>query len=184
MEREQHLNALIRILQCAYSGELAAGHAYRGHWRSVKKQQERAAIQRIELEEWVHRKRVGEMLTELGAMPLPRKEIRMWLVGHTIGASCHLIGWFFPMYFAGRLESGNVVEYEEAARHAAALGFTAFEKDLVGMARVEREHEIFFLNVIAGHRLLPLTRRLFKWGCAEPRDPTVSRDEFLTESAD
>src|SRR5262249_6109931 len=157
MEREHHLNALIRILQCAYSGELAAGHAYHGHWRSVKKQHERIAIQRIELEEWVHRKRVGEMLADLGARRLLRKEIRLWLVGHAIGASCHLIGWFFPMYFAGRLESGNVLEYEEAARHAAAVGLSAFESDLLGMARVEREHEIFFLNVIAGHRLLPFT---------------------------
>ena len=28
---------LIRILQNAYSGELAAAYAYRGHWRSLKK---------------------------------------------------------------------------------------------------------------------------------------------------
>ena len=27
---------LIRILQNAYSGEIAAAYAYRGHWKSVK----------------------------------------------------------------------------------------------------------------------------------------------------
>jgi len=61
-----------------------------------------------------------------------------------------------PMYFAGRLESGNVIRYQVAASHAAALGLREFEADLLVMARVEKEHELFFLNIIAGHRLLPI----------------------------
>jgi hypothetical protein len=35
----------------AYSGELAAGLAYRGHWRSVRDAAERERIQTIEAEE-------------------------------------------------------------------------------------------------------------------------------------
>ncbi len=27
---------LIRILQSAYSGEMAAAYAYRGHWKNIK----------------------------------------------------------------------------------------------------------------------------------------------------
>ena len=40
---------LIRILQNAYSGELAAAYAYRGHWQSLKKSAaERERIRQIE----------------------------------------------------------------------------------------------------------------------------------------
>lgn len=161
---------LIRILQGAYSGELAAGFAYRGHWKSVKRQSERAAIQKIEREEWVHRERVGEMLVSLAARPLRFREVKLWIIGRSIGLACHLIGWFLPMYFAGRLESGNVLEYEEAAHHAAALGLSEFEADLRVMSRVEKEHEDFFLGVIAGHRLLPLMHSIFKWGLTKETD--------------
>ena len=70
MDPEHHRSHLIQILQSAYSGELAAGFAYRGHWKSLKKTGERAAVQKIENEEWVHRKRVGEMLESLAASPL------------------------------------------------------------------------------------------------------------------
>jgi hypothetical protein len=31
------------------------------------------------------------------------------------------------------------------------------------MARVEAEHEIFFREMVAGHRLLPMMRKLFGW---------------------
>ena len=175
MDPEGHRRHLIRILQSAYSGELAAGFAYRGHWKSLKNAGERAAVQKIEQEEWVHRERVGEMLESLSASPLKYREAKFWLIGRTIGLSCHVIGWFLPMYFAGRLESGNVVEYETAAFHAAALGLKEFEADLLVMARVEKEHELFFLNVITGHRLLPIVSGMFGWGAIEePPAETVS----------
>jgi len=162
---------LIRILQGAYSGELAAGLAYRGHRKSVSRADERAAIQKIEREEAVHRQRVGEILASLAARPLKFREAKMWMIGRAIGLSCHALGRFLPMYFAGRLESGNVVEYEDAAAHAAALGLRDFEADLLVMARVEKEHELFFLGVVAGHRLLPLMQTIFKWGECDTRAP-------------
>jgi hypothetical protein len=175
MDREQHRRHLIHILQGAYSGELAAGFAYRGHWKSVKQTEERDAIQKIEREEWVHRKRVGEMLVSLGAAPLRFREAKLWVIGRTIGLACHLIGWFLPMYFAGRLESGNVIEYEVAASHAAELGLKEFEADLLVMAQVEKEHELFFLNVISGHRLLPIVSGIFGWGAiSQANAETVS----------
>ena len=58
---------LIALLQLAYSGELAAAHAYRGHWRSVRNADEKMAIRNIEDDEWRHRKLVGEMLKGLGS---------------------------------------------------------------------------------------------------------------------
>ena len=184
MDPEGHRGNLIRILQSAYSGELAAGLAYRGHRKSLRNTNERAAIQKIEHEEWVHRERVGEMLASLGAAPLRYREVKCWLIGRTIGVACHVIGWFLPMYFAGRLESGNVVEYEDAASHAGALGLREFEADLLVMAGVEKEHELFFLNAVTGHRLLPLTSTLFGWGRALIPHQGNPAESASTEAAD
>ncbi len=39
---------LMRILQNAYSGEIAAAYAYRGHWKSLKDSPERTEIKKIE----------------------------------------------------------------------------------------------------------------------------------------
>jgi hypothetical protein len=184
MDLEGHRRHLIEILQAAYSGELAAGFAYRGHWKSLKDPGERAAVQKIEHEEWVHRKRVGEMLASLGASPLKYREAKFFIIGRTIGLSCHVIGWFLPMYFAGRLESGNVVEYETAATHAAALGLREFEVDLLVMAGVEKEHEVFFLDAVTTHRLLPLVSSFFGWGQPTSVPQTNPVENPSTEAAD
>ena len=69
-----------------------------------------------------------------------------------------------PMYFAGRLESKNSVEYEDAAVFAHELGMDDCVEDLLDMARVELEHEEFFRKTVTGHRLLPVMRRVFGWG--------------------
>jgi rubrerythrin len=154
---------LVRILQNAYSGEVAAAYAYRGHWRSLRPSPEKAHIEKIEAEEWDHRRRVGEWLEKLGAGPRPIREKVFWTIGRTLGVTCFISGWFMPMYFAGRLESQNSVEYEDAARFAKELGMQDCVDDLLDMARVEVEHEVFFREIVAGHRLLPLMKRIFRW---------------------
>src|SRR5262245_57745801 len=106
---------LVAILQLAYSGELAAGLAYRGHWKSLRESQDRQRIQQIEGEEWHHRELVGGMLKALGSSPRRLKEVRAWLIGRFLGCLCHVSGWLAPMYGAGKLESRNVREYEAAA---------------------------------------------------------------------
>jgi hypothetical protein len=65
-----------------------------------------------------------------------------------------------PMYLAGLLETSNVSEYERAAGCADRLGLDEFARELRAMGRVEKEHEVFFQDAYAGHRLLPLARRL------------------------
>jgi rubrerythrin len=154
---------LIRILQNAYSGELAAAFAYRGHWKSLKESAEREQIKRIEAEEWTHRENVGRWLEELGAKPRRFREAIFWTIGKALGASCYISGWFFPMYFAGRLESGNVKEYEDAAAFAGELEMRECFDELMEMAKTEAEHEIFFRGVISKHRLLPLMKTIFRW---------------------
>lgn len=155
---------LIRILQNAYSGEIAAAYAYRGHWKSLKCSPEKSKIEEIEAEEWDHRRRVGEWLEKLGSGPNPRREKVFWTIGRTLGFTCHISGWFMPMYFAGRLESQNSVEYEDAATFAKELGMDDCVADLLDMARVEVEHEEFFRGVVKEHRLLPVMKRVFGWG--------------------
>jgi hypothetical protein len=166
---------LVRQLQGAYSGELAAAFAYRGHWRSLSDGADRERIRTIEAEEWHHRELVGAMLRQLGAKPRAVRELIMFAIGRTLGALCHLSGWFLPMYGAGRLERHNIVEYEDAACYARGCGREELIDCLLMMAEVEWEHEKFFREKVASHRLV----RVFRlWDAAPPK--TSIRAAFAT----
>ncbi|HYJ85221.1 MAG TPA: ferritin-like domain-containing protein [Pyrinomonadaceae bacterium] len=169
-------NKLINILQLAYSGELAAAYAYRGHWHSVSDAEERARIEQIENEEWHHRRLVGEMLQKLGAQPNQRRERRALIIGRSLGFLCHLTGWLAPMYGAGRLESHNIREYETAARYARDCGREEFVDCLLTMAEVEWEHEKYFRSRVLIHLL---GKRLPIW--SEPPAKESIRDSFAHE---
>ena len=152
-DREAARRSLVRLLQMAYSGELAASHAYQGHARSVRDPKERARITEIENEEWVHRECVGKMLASLDAGPDSSRERWLLRIGKTIGFLCRIGGWLIPMYGAGRLESHNVKEYEDAARFARACGREDIVDDLLHMAEVEWEHERYFRERVESRRL-------------------------------
>ncbi|HEV2802721.1 MAG TPA: demethoxyubiquinone hydroxylase family protein [Pyrinomonadaceae bacterium] len=162
-----HLDELIKILQLAYSGELAAAYAYRGHWRSVKDAATKARIREIEEEEWHHRRLVGRMLEQVGARPNRAREIRATVIGRTLGALCHVMGWLVPMYGAGKLESRNINEYETAARHASRSGRAEFVDCLLRMAEVEWEHERYFRAHVARHKL---GARIPLWPSPAPKE--------------
>jgi rubrerythrin len=166
------LRGLIRELQHAYSGELAAGYAYRGHWRSVRDPEERARIRQIESEEWHHRELVGALLRDLGGRPILRREAIFFTIGKTLGALCHVSGWFLPMYGAGRLERRNIMEYERAAAYASRCGREDVIDCLLEMAEVEWEHELYFRNKVTGHRMLRLIRL---WDPAPPKETIRAR---------
>jgi rubrerythrin len=172
---------LIALLQLAYSGELAAAYAYRGHWHSIRKPDERTAIQNIENDEWQHRKLLGDLLTSLEAGPLRRRETRATVIGRTLQFLCHVTGWLAPMYGAGRLESHNVREYETAARHARDCGRTDMVDCLLDMAEVEWEHELYFRSRVQEHFL---GRRLPLWPQPPPKETIrVSFERELTSPA-
>jgi len=150
---------LIALLQLAYSGELAAAYAYRGHWKSVRNAEQKTAIQNIEADEWRHRQLVGEMLNGLESGPSQRRETRANMIGRTLGFLCHVMGWLAPMYGAGRLESRNIREYETAARYARECGRSDLVDCLLEMAEVEWDHEYYFRARVQEHflgRRLPL----------------------------
>lgn len=159
--------SLIAILQLAYSGERAAGYAYRGHWHSVSNPEERIRIRKIEDDEWHHRELVGGMLKDLGSGPSRSREIRTWWIGRTLGLLCHVSGWFAPMYGAGRLESHNIREYEEAARFARECGREDLIDCILMMAEVEWDHEAYFRARVLSH---PWSRRIAVWPAPPPRE--------------
>ncbi len=52
---------------------------------------------------------------------------------------------------------------EMAAAFAKELAMPECCAELLEMARVEQEHEDFFRSVVAHHKLLPITKRFFRW---------------------
>lgn len=169
---------LVALLQLAYSAEQAAAIAYRGHWHSVSDASERERILQIENEEWHHRQLVGDMLAQLGEQPNQQREIRSRTLGRVLAFGCHVMGWFAPMYGAGRLESGNVREYETAARYARDCGHEEFVDCLLTMAEVEWDHEYYFRSRVLLHAL---GRRLTLWPSPPPKE--TIRESYLTETA-
>lgn len=175
MSPEAARRALVAVLQNAYSGEYAASLAYDGHAKSVGDERERAEIRAILEQELEHRELVGQMLADLGSGPDPRKERVMAFVGATISALCRVGGWFIPMYGAGKLEAGNIVEYEIAARHALAAGRPELVDCLLRMAEIEWDHELYFRRKAeqsAWSRLIPV------WPAPPPREDIRRKAEL------
>jgi len=162
----------------AYSGERAAAFAYQGHWRSVSDPAQKEAIQQIEADEWLHRADVGLMLTTLHGQPVWWREWMMACIGRTVSIGCFLIGWFFPMYLAGQLETNNVDEYDHAAEHARALGLLEMSELLVEMAETEREHEGYFVREVIDHPWLPLANTIFRWHPEHKLQSAVSTTSY------
>jgi hypothetical protein len=156
--------ALVKLLKKAYSAEKAAAYAYQGHAGSVKNKIEKIAIHQIEEDEWNHRREVLEIMKYYNIEISRRYEIRYTIIGKLISASCYVIGWFMPFFFAGKLESGNVCEYFRAKQYFNALGIRQWDQVLYDMGIKEKEHEIYFLGKIKNSKVLPFYEKLFSWG--------------------
>jgi hypothetical protein len=163
MKMLQH-KILVRLLQTAYSAEKAAAYAYQGHSASIKNLDEKKAIHQIELDEWGHRAEVLSIMQEYNIPVSKWLEIKFAIIGKIISFSCHIIGWFMPFFFAGKLESGNVCEYFRMKQFFNSLGIHKHDLILYEMGIKEKEHEIYFLEKIKHTKLLPFFERLFSWG--------------------
>ena len=156
--------ALVRLLQRAYSAERAACFAYIGHAGSLRDPAEKAAVKRIEDDEWDHRRHVLAIMGQ-HEVPISRwLELHYFVMGKLIGASCYVIGWFMPYFFAGKLESGNVCEYFVMMRYFRALGIRDHDAILYEMGMKEKEHELYFLELVKRSRVLPWFEKIFAWG--------------------
>ncbi len=156
--------ALVELLQRAYSAERAAAFAYIGHAGSLRDPAAKVAVRQIEEDEWSHRRQVLVIMRQYG-IPISRwYEVKYYAIGRLISASCYVIGWFMPYFFAGRLESGNVCEYFVMMQRFHRLGITEHDTVLYEMGIKEKEHEVYFLEQIKHSRLLPFFERIFSWG--------------------
>ncbi len=155
---------LVDLLQKAYSAEKAASFAYQGHAASVKDSGEKLAIRQIELDEWHHRKEVLSIMDDYNIPVSQWYEFKFYFIGKIISASCHVIGWFMPFYFAGRLESGNVCEYFRMRQFFNDLGIHDYDQMLYDMGIKEKEHEVYFLEAIKTSKFLPFYEKYFSWG--------------------
>ena len=155
---------LTKSLQLAYSAERAAALAYIGHARSLKNLRERRDVQTIEQDEWNHRAEVRQIMDEYDIRVSRWLEIKFFLIGRLISASCFVIGRFMPYFFAGKLESGNVCEYFVMIHRFHALGITRHDHVLFDMGMKEKQHEVYFLEKIKDAKWLPLFEKVFGWG--------------------
>jgi rubrerythrin len=179
-----HHPQLVRLLKKAYSAEKAAAYAYQGHAGSVKNPLEKIAIRQIEEDEWNHRSEVLSIMKYYSIEPSRWYEIRYAIIGKVISASCYIIGWFMPFFFAGKLESGNVCEYFKAKQYFNALGIREFDQVLYDMGIKEKEHEVYFLNKIKNSRLLPYFEKLFSWGRGKSANNVDLDKKYPAEESD
>lgn len=177
---------LVDSLRKAYSAEKAASFAYIGHAGSLKSLEEKARVREIEQDEWNHRRNVLEIMQQYD-IPVSRYyEIKYHIIGKIIGYSCYFIGRFMPYFFAGKLESGNVCEYFVMIRYFHSLGIKEHDDILYEMGIKEKEHEVYFLEVIRTAKWLPLFERVFSWGANTSRNdvdleakyPVVESDQY------
>jgi hypothetical protein len=172
---------LINLLKQAYSAEKAAAFAYQGHARSVKNIDEKKGIKQIEIDEWNHRSEVLKLMN-LYQVPVSKwYELKYYIIGKNISASCYVIGWFMPFYFAGNLESGNVCEYIRMKRLFNALNITSHNEVLYEMSLKEKEHEIYFYEGIKDSKWLPFFEKVFHWGSKKSKNDIDLEEGFLIE---
>ncbi len=176
--------ALVDLLQQAYSAEKAAAFAYQGHAASVKDAADKAAIHQIEVDEWGHRHEVLLIMQQYGIPVSKYYELRFHIIGKVISFSCHVIGWFMPFYFAGRLESGNVCEYFRLMHYFHELDITEHDQVLSDMGIREKEHEVYFLDRIKNKKLLATFERIFSWGAKKSFNDVDLGTRYPVERSD
>jgi hypothetical protein len=175
---------LVELLQRAYSAEKAAAFAYVGHAGSLANQEEKAAVRQIEEDEWSHRRKVLAIMNRYGVPISKYYEVKFHLIGKLISASCYIIGWFMPYFFAGRLESGNVCEYFVMMQYFHSLGIHEHDDVLYEMGMKEKEHEVHFLKQIEASKLLPLFEMIFTWGRSASFNDVDNDNRYPVEKSD
>jgi hypothetical protein len=136
---------------------------------------ERTELRRILRDEVRRRLVLRRMMVGLGCTPDPRRERKLDRVGKAISLFFRVGGHFFPMYGAARLESQNIGEYEHAARLTVCARQAPLADELLQLAEVEWDHELFFRSRASRHALwrvmprwpLPLSRASIRERFAE-----------------
>ncbi|WP_395060632.1 hypothetical protein [Flavobacterium sp.] len=75
---------LVDLLKKAYSAEKAAAFAYQGHAASVKDEMEKKEIRQIEIDEWLHRKEVLQIMNDFNISISKYYEFKFYIIGKVI----------------------------------------------------------------------------------------------------
>jgi rubrerythrin len=142
------MKKLIRQLKFAHAAEIAAYHAYEGHWRSVSNTAEREYIYKIALDELKHIKTIERILKGFNSRPSRLLDFGGKVVGELVGFACYYSGWRLPMLVAGAMEKIGTASYKEIALEAAEQGMPILTLILLDMAKVEDEHEAYFQAIM------------------------------------
>ena len=65
-----------------------------------------------------------------------------------------------------------------------SLGITEHDKVLYEMGIKEKEHEVYFLEVIKDAKWLPLFERVFSWGSKSSLNDVDLREKYPVEAAE
>lgn len=138
------MKKLIRMLKFAHAAEIAAYHAYEGHWRSVSNQDEQKYIRKIQLDELKHIRTLKTVLVSIDSEPNGFLDHCGKIVGEIVGLACYHTGWRLPMLIAGLMEKIGTASYKNIALEAADNDMKILTVVLLEMAHVEDNHEKYF----------------------------------------
>lgn len=138
----------VKLLQDAHAGELAAYHAYDGHWKSVKDPNEARFIKAIQADEKKHVSALKDMLQEFYEKPNRLRDLIFIIIGKTASFMCYFTGWYAPMWGAAFIERIGTTNYLRMAALASELHHSEFYDALMDMARCEQRHEDYFRQLL------------------------------------
>lgn len=142
------MSQLIKMLQKAHAGEIAAYHAYQGHWKALPLGEQRTKIQEIQKDELEHREIIVKILKHLGAKPSRFRDMVFMVIGKLASFLCKWSGWTLPMKGALLIEKIGTIGYLDIMEMAIIHGFPDIAVISLGMATKEEEHQEYFREVL------------------------------------
>jgi hypothetical protein len=138
------MKKLIKMLQFAHAYEVAAYHAYEGHWRSVTNRNELDYLSEIDLNELDNIDVLEDILRQLGADTDWYMEHCAEYIGEFVGLLCYHTGWNIPKFVTKIMDRIGMFSYSRIATEALRNGLFEAHDDLMEIAGVESEHDRLF----------------------------------------
>ncbi len=146
-------------LRIAYSTEIGAATAYRGHAAATREPVVAALVRSIEQDERHHRAELGELLERYDARPFVWLDHLYTFIGTCVGWGCHFWGPWASAFGAAQFEFGGIADYRRAARAARAIGNPDLVAKLESFQAQEAAHRAFFLDLARATFPIPWVQR-------------------------
>lgn len=132
------------MLQFAHAYEIAAYHAYEGHWRHHTNREEQEFMHDIEFDELDNMGWIQHMLVTLDADTDWYMDHCAEYIGEFIGLLCYHTKWRIPKFITKALDKFGVFSYKRIAREAFKVALFDMHDDLLEIAGTKNEHDRFF----------------------------------------